>query len=258
MGAAIGALPAFIFTGVLVLIGVATAVAGGKPVILDAVAFGPYFGPNVSFAAGVAAAAYAAKVGLIPRGTDITFPLIRTKSFPVMLVGGVFGLIGHLITQALSLVKFPSDNIAIGVVLSGCIARLAFGKTGLFGKSDKPGSMITGDGLAANLLFCASLGALSAWASAVTGSAVIGFGISATSLIFAQTGFGVPATHHVALPAAIAGAAFGNIWMGLLFGALGFLVGDFGGNLLNKDVDTHIDPPAFAIAILTTAVLLLK
>ncbi|NPV71853.1 MAG: hypothetical protein HPY55_14660 [Firmicutes bacterium] len=257
-GATIGALPAFIFTGFLVLIGVATTIAGGKPVILDTIAFGQYFGPNVSFGAGVAAAAYAAKVGLVPSGCDLRVALIKTKSFSVLLVGGVFGVIGHLITTALNTIKCPSDNIAIGVVLSGCIARLVFGKTGLFGKSDQPKSLFpAGNSLAANLLMSASLGFLSAYASAATGSAVIGFGISAATLIFAQTGFDVPATHHIALPAAVAAAGFGNLWMGLLFGALGFLLGDFGGNLLNKNVDSHIDPPAFAIAILTTVVVLL-
>ncbi|MGE5484315.1 MAG: hypothetical protein ACM3X4_04765 [Ignavibacteriales bacterium] len=257
-GAAIGALPAFIFTGVLVLIGVATTVAGGKSVITDLIAFGPYFGPNVAFAGGVAAAAFAGRIGALSAGGDLKTALARTKSFSVLFVGGVFGVIGHLITSVLNAAKFPSDNIAIGVVLSGCIARLAFGKSGLFGKSDKPKSLLpAADSFAMNILLAASLGFLSAYASSVTGSPVIGFGISAVSLIFAQTGFDVPATHHIVLPAAIAAAAFGSFWMGALFGALGFIVGSFGGNLLNTNVDSHIDPPAFAIAILTLVVNLL-
>ncbi|MCR4397745.1 MAG: hypothetical protein NUV93_02165 [Firmicutes bacterium] len=258
-GAAIGALPAFIFTGVMVLVGVAVSVAAGKPVVLDAVAFGPYFSPNISFAAGVAAAAYAGRIGALPSGADIKTPLIKTKSFTVLLVGGLFGVIGHLITTALNLWKFPSDNIALTVVLSGCIARLAFGKTGLFGKGDVPKRILpAAESLGANLLLCASLGFLSAYASAATGSPVVGFGISAASLMFAQMGFEMPVTHHVTLPAAVAAAAFGgNFWMGALFGALGYLVGDIGGNLLNKNVDSHIDPPAFAICILTLVVLLI-
>lgn len=254
-GAAIGALPAFIFTGFLVLAGAAASVASGNPVILNSVAFGPYFGPNVSFAAGVAAAAYAKKAGLVPAGNDLTVALHKTKSFAVLLVGGIFAVAGHLLTSALNLAKFPSDNIAVTVVLSGCVARLMFGKTGLFGKSDKPKRLgPAGDSLAMNLLFSAAIGFLSAYAGKVTGVPALGFGISAATLIFAQTGSAVPATHHITLPAAVAAAAFGNLWMGALFGALGFLVGDFGGNLLNQNVDTHIDPPAFAIAILTLVV----
>ncbi len=254
-GAAIGALPAFIFTGFLVLVGAAVSIASGNPAVLDSVAFGPYFGPNVSFAAGVAAAAYAARVGLVPAGNDLTVALHKTKSFAVLLIGGVFGVVGQLITSVLNLAKFPSDNIAVTVVLSGCLARLMFGKTGLLGKSDKPKRLgPAGDSLAMNLLFSAAIGFLSAYAGKITGVTALGFGISAASLIFAQTGSAVPATHHITLCAAVAAAAFGNLWMGALFGALGFLVGDFGGNLLNQNVDTHIDPPAFAIGILTLIV----
>lgn len=254
-GAAIGALPAFIFTGFLVLVGAAVAVASGNPVVLNSIAFGPYFGPNVSFAAGVAAAAFAARAGLVPAGNDLTVALHKTKSFAVLLIGGVFGVVGHLIASALNFGKFPSDNIAIAVVVSGCLARLMFGKTGLFGKSDKPKRLgPAGDSIAMNLLFSAAIGFLAAYAGLITGVPTLGFGISAVSLIFTQTGSAVPATHHITLPAAVAAAAFGNLWMGALFGALGFLVGDFGGNLLNQNVDTHIDPPAFAIAILTLVV----
>lgn len=256
--AAIGALPAFIFTGFLVLAGVALAVATGKPVILDSVAFGPYFGPNVAFAAGVAAVACAARMGLTPAGNAITQGMHKTKSFVVMLVGGLFAVGGHIVAQALNAVKFPSDNIAVAVVVSGCVARLMFGKTGLFGKSDKPKRLgPAADTLAMNLMFSAAIGFLAAYVGALTGQPALGFGISAVSLIFAQMGFDIPATHHITLPAAVAAAAFGNLWMGAVFGALGFLLGDFGGNLLNTNVDTHIDPPAFAISILTLVVNLL-
>ena len=44
---------------------------------------------------------------------------------------------------------------------------------------------------------------------------------------------------------------------GAAFGAIAAMVGDFGGGLLNSHCDSHIDPPAFSIAICTTLVLLL-
>ena len=57
LGAAMGAVPVFIFTGLLAILGVAAA-SGGGPELLQ-VAFGPVLGPHVSFGGGVAAAAYA-------------------------------------------------------------------------------------------------------------------------------------------------------------------------------------------------------
>src|SRR6056297_2476035 len=72
-GAALGALPAFIFTGFMVIAGEAIniltaqlgAVAGiptGEvaPNVTGLVAFGPVFGPHIAFAGGAAATAYAA------------------------------------------------------------------------------------------------------------------------------------------------------------------------------------------------------
>ena len=81
-GAAIGALPAFIFTGFMVIAGEALTLAGGNSApgsdsvlgqlaaspgvsvgasgFTGYVGFGPIFGPHISFAAGAAAAAYAA------------------------------------------------------------------------------------------------------------------------------------------------------------------------------------------------------
>src|SRR6056297_1516381 len=68
-GAAIGALPAFAFTGFLVVVGetyaLAARAAGGTPAVAVTadVAFGPVFGPHVAFGGGAAAVAYLAARG---------------------------------------------------------------------------------------------------------------------------------------------------------------------------------------------------
>ena len=60
-GAALGALPAFIFTGFMVIAGEAAVVANvDAGSITGSVAFGAPFSPAISFAGGAAAAAYAA------------------------------------------------------------------------------------------------------------------------------------------------------------------------------------------------------
>ena len=144
-GAALGALPAFIFTGFMVIAGEAAnvlgkAVAGagtGAPNelaavgITGAIAFGPPFSPAISFAGGAAAAAYAAKKGYMESGfdyhnaKDIAFAL-GTKP-DVLAVGGAFGILGYWFTVLSSSLSMPYDPIAMGVVLSALAHRLVFG-----------------------------------------------------------------------------------------------------------------------------------
>lgn len=57
--AAIGALPAFILTGFIAIVGAGIVAITGNSFLLDHIAFGSFFGPHITFAAGVAAAAYA-------------------------------------------------------------------------------------------------------------------------------------------------------------------------------------------------------
>lgn len=65
-GAAVGGQPAFIFTGFMVMIGVASSLAGGGVDFLTNVAFGPVFGPHIAFASGAAAGRVLLQVVLDP------------------------------------------------------------------------------------------------------------------------------------------------------------------------------------------------
>lgn len=130
-GAAIGALPAFIFTGILVIAGEAAVHAGGPDEITAMIAFGPPFSPAISFAGGVAAAAYAARKGYMATG----FPYHEAKNIgyalgprpDILAVGGGFGVLGYWLTQAPLTVGMPHDPIAMGVVLSALCHRLFLG-----------------------------------------------------------------------------------------------------------------------------------
>src|SRR6478609_10186820 len=130
--AAIGGLHAFVFTGFLVLAGQAVIMAGGTPDLLTYGAFGPLFGPHISFAGGVAAVAYAARTGKEVGGKDIGVPLIGIERPDVLLVGAGFGMIGYVIQFLLA--KIPGigglwDSVALTVILSAFIVRLAFGRS---------------------------------------------------------------------------------------------------------------------------------
>lgn len=261
--AAIGTLPAFIFTGFMVIAGVAAAAAGGGDVIISQVAFGPFFSPHISFAGGAAATAYAARRGLMPGGRDITVALMGLNRPDVLLVGGLFGALGYLAERGLAALGWVpwTDTIGVTVVLSAIVARLAFGRTGLFGKVAAGGSQFKTSDDARWLAWQESPGQIavigvgvglsSAYAAMALGAdgggAVLGFGIAAAALVFLQFGGKVPVTHHIALPAALAALASGSIVVGAAFGIIGALLGEFFSRLFLIHGDTHIDPPAAAI-----------
>jgi len=111
-GAAVGALPAFAFTGVLVIAGEVIAIAReslaatagtalGSVDVTGAIAFGPVFGPHVAFGGGAAAVAYAAKRGYLDTGFDYHEAKQVTRGLgsrpDVLAVGGAFGVLGHWI-----------------------------------------------------------------------------------------------------------------------------------------------------------------
>lgn len=273
-GASVGALPAFAFTGLMViageaanLIGNALAAEVGSVAAADigvgitgSVAFGPVFGPHISFAGGAAAAAYAAKKGYMNTGfpfhmaKDITFA--HGTKVDVLVVGGLFGVLGAVIRQGSAAFGLPWDPIAMGVVLSALAHRLAFGYdligpvggNGLldmspFGRGEKRSDRtpetdagapkdrfvvepwlphqykwggITMLGLVAGLL--------GAYIAIETGSPFLAFGISAASLLFLNLGVEqFPVTHHITLPASTAALAVtasgANVESALLSGA---------------------------------------
>lgn len=284
-GAAIGALQAFIFTGFLVLAGVTGAVGGGDA-ILDFWAFGPIFGPHVSFAGGVAAVAYAARRGYGDiKGNDIVTPLISLVRPDVLIVGGIFGLFGYVVNNLVALIPWfgsNTDTIAFTVIVSGIVARLMFGRTGLLGNipegngwsrfapnenaawiryHETPGQAST-IGFFGGLAGAGGAIALATAFPDAGGVQTMIFGVSAISLLFLSLGMSVPVTHHMTLPAGVAAVSFlpifgpvGAILIGAVFGLLGALVGEFFSRFWHIHGDTHIDPPAAAIWPMTTLAL---
>ncbi len=269
--ASIGALPAFVFTGFMVIAGEAAALAGAEADITGLVGFGPIFGPHVSFAAGAAAAAYAAKQGYLDDGKNIVDAL-GTHNIDVLLVGGLFGVFGFAAVELLNFIEFGTDNIALMVFVSALVHRVVFGYSiigeitgdGIFdmspaerGEDEAPGiwlpwqykwSGVTTIGLVGGLLG----GAVYMF----TESVVLVFGISAASLVILNAGIdNFPVTHHITLPGAV--AAFSADMTGfadpiimvfaLVFGIFGALMGEVCNRVFYAHGSTHVDPPAFGI-----------
>ncbi|MWG36273.1 hypothetical protein [Halomarina oriensis] len=145
-GAALGALPAFVFTGFVVFLGeglfvleqnlgdagVATSgnIATG---VTSVIGFGAITGPHIAFAGGVAATAYAGK--RYPEmggdgegyhfGKEITYAF-GTKP-DILAVGAVFGVLGMLVHRVALNFGTPTDTIALSVFLTAMLARVVFG-----------------------------------------------------------------------------------------------------------------------------------
>ncbi|QGN07140.1 hypothetical protein Hrd1104_07400 [Halorhabdus sp. CBA1104] len=149
-GAALGALPAFIFTGFVVFlgegIGIVTRVFGLDAVpgtaftgdVTGVIGFGAITGPHIAFAGGVAATAYAAKQypEMEPDGWDYHFGKNILYAFgtkpDILAVGAIFGAIGMLITEvgyAVVVVDGTAvtDFIAFSVFATAFLARPVFG-----------------------------------------------------------------------------------------------------------------------------------
>lgn len=232
-GAAIGANFAFFLTGFSVLAAWGLYIGSGSTAGFDYLAFGPFMGPHVAFAAGVAAAAYAAKKGYITSARDLP-PLAALGKPDVMLVGAGFGLFGYLAQLGIS--KLPwfgthTDSVAFIVVTSGIIARLMFGgklfntekfnnAPSFFGKiapnktdhwlrwQEKPSQYLP-MGFFAGLLAAGASIAIGHW---IPGGAAMAhtftFGISALIVGFLILGADMPIQHHVTIVAGLATMTF--------------------------------------------------
>lgn len=245
LGAAIGALQAFSLAGLMVIVGELYALvhrtvgheAAVAPVdITGSIAFGVVLGPHIAFGGGAAAVAYAAKRGYL----DTDFDYHEAKNVvqglgsrpDVLVVGGVFGIVGYWVATASTVLRLPTDAVALGVVLSAIIHRLVLGYSvigasprRLFdmspferGERRQPEGTFASDGgqgrfvvepwlpyqyrWAHVTILGAVVGILGGYLAYLTGSAFLAFGISVVALTFLCAGVAqIPVTHHMSLPA---------------------------------------------------------
>jgi hypothetical protein len=271
-GAMLGGLLTFILVGFLGLIGIAFICAKIPYDWIGTISFGPFFGPHIAFAAGVAAAAYAKKIKALASGKMITVPLLSLQKLSVLLVGGLFGVFGYIVAFGIGKV-LPGkiDGVALTVVISAIVVKVLFSGE-LFGKVGDEDKKLGGryspmaktawvsyQSLAwEKTLLAIAVGGLSAYVTYVmlqnpqtAGAAVyVGFCISAASLIFLQFGAPIPVTHHITLCASYGVVASGgNLYWGFAAAIIAAFLGDFLARTFYNYGDTHVDPPAMAIAV---------
>ena len=105
LAASIGAVNAFILTGVMAIIGGVVQCLGVADGLTGIVAFGTVLGPHLSFAAGAAAAGYAKRIGKLQNGCNLGLGLASLGEPKVLAVGGIFGIIGWTLAKKLPLKK---------------------------------------------------------------------------------------------------------------------------------------------------------
>jgi len=287
-GAALGALPAFIFTGFLVFLGEGLAILernldGALDVasrgeiatgVTSVIGFGAITGPHIAFAGGVAASAYAGMKypEMEPEGWDYHFGKNILYAFgtkpDILAVGAVFGALGMLVTRVAGGLGVPTDAIALSVVATAFLARVAFGYP-LVGRAAgsslldmspfereetraaTDGGVATDGGTAKVRLATEPWlphqyrwsgvttigvvgGILAGFIWIETGSVFLGYAISAISLLFLQLGVEkIPVTHHITLMGSV-GAVVALPLVGsepvalLVAGAFGAISGLFG------------------------------
>ena len=267
LAASIGAVNAFIMTGIMAIIAGVTACAGVADGVSSVIAFGTVLGPHMSFAAGAAATAYAKKKGYIDNGCALGQGLTYLGKADVLVVGGVFGIIAYLIADFVvakifgGLIPYGTDNPGMTVVISGIIARLCFTDNGV--KSANPTLMSKGADLTALLVRAAGLSlavggtgaALAAAGASLAGYNLIIFGLAAVTLIFP----GMGSWHHIGIISAYATmiavgagmAAGGVVVMALVAGIVVAILCNMENCLINTGVDSHIDGEGFSICIMT-------
>ncbi|MEW6887356.1 hypothetical protein V3M66_02790 [Trueperella pyogenes] len=244
-------------------------------------------------------------------GRDIVSPLAGLGRSDVLAVGGITGMLGYVINLAVAYVLptfkadpalhygneviGATDTVALTIIILAIATRYLFGKTGMFAKPHGLGLLEVGEGKhwvvhqekwSNTAMHGLTTGLLSAFGTlavvqaffdisggtVVNHAQLIGWAISAVSLVFLTCGLPTPVTHHMTILASIAALKFMPVvagtsdplaWtsgqmalvciIGGIVGALGGLLGELLARTTCANGDTHIDPPAFAIWTGTTA-----
>ncbi|NVN91977.1 MAG: hypothetical protein HXX11_15435 [Desulfuromonadales bacterium] len=218
---------------------------------------------------------------------DILSPLVGT-SWDVLLVGGVAAVAGHLMVQLFGQIPVvkQADCIALSVVVAQVAARLLFLREMPWGNREsirEHGYMGTNSGALSWVPWMAEPGRLAIFSLGVgllsgaiamgtktvldpmlakglvspTGAFVVplilAWGIAAVSLVGLELGAGeiqkFPVWHCQAVLSALAFLLFGSLAAAAVVGVLAGLLQEMTARMMWNHGNSHIDPPAGAIAV---------
>jgi hypothetical protein len=257
LGAVVGGLNAFILCGLSLLVGTIINLISAHPSTANIIAWGPFLGPHVAFAGGVAGAAYAASVGKLSSGRDVVTRMVRLNSPMIYLVGGVFGVAGYVLKVSADVLPTVNgvpwmNSIAFSIAVNGIIVRILFGRSGLFNSFRSPYVSWQPWKFGNNVFLIVAAGLAVVSASVVHRfPSLLGimFGACSLCLILLYLKMKIPIVLHVAWAAEFVSFLSGDIGWGVAFGIFTAVVGEICAYLFLVDGDTHIDPPAMSLAI---------
>ncbi|WEL17929.1 putative membrane protein [Halorhabdus sp. SVX81] len=303
IGAAIGGMAALGLSGLVIVVGeVANAATGaatgsaGAIGLTSQIGYGPALGPHVAFAGGVAAAAYLGR-----HEEPDSFPYHRAKDIftpngarvDALLAGGAFGVIGYWLAALVRTFALPVDPVMASVLVSGLLARIAFGyplvgsiseglldmspyergeiRTALEGHDEADPTRLAVEPWVPHqqrwlqqALLGIVVGVFGAYVTYVTQRYYLVFGLAMATLTITVAGVDrFPIVHHIAFPAGIAALSMPAMGievalaLGAGFGLASAVIAEFSGRILYAHADTHVDPPAFAIVVTTLVIGLL-
>ncbi len=281
IGASLGALGGFVIFGLLGTVGYLYLIFGESDIWLVSLFSGELFVPSVCFVGGTIATAYTRKLGYIECGKDIGRSLISLRRLPIILVGGIAGVVGF-ITMSLIAIPFDGkfDTVALTVIAVPLIMKYVWN---LRKTNDCEGSshvlpspyrffeklngsigkqwLTIGMAVITAIVTIALL--LDSHTEPFAGSMM--FFLSAFSLYLLFFKIPIPATHHITGPAGVIVVQWtqtnsltftvSGIILPLLWAISIALLSQLGSDLTKRflfdEGDIHVDPPAGGIVIST-------
>lgn len=256
VGGIFGGTQVFIVTGFAGLFIYALKAAGIESSFLTDTLLNTVFLPAVIFNAASVSTAFAAKRGYEIEGWDVTHSLLFTHDPVVMLMAGFGGLAGYLVFAAAVALGVPADQGSCSVILIGVLTRLLLGN----GHWTNPEATAYYQREGVRYWVFQLINAIAiCGVTAIVLSHVdpsyytIGFSVSAALILLSTFDLQhktYPTTHHETLVVGYAMAATGgNVVFATIFGIIANLIYLLFARYFNENCDTHIDPPAVAIAI---------
>lgn len=245
-GTLIGGTAAFIFSGLLVLLGSVIIITTGQTFFVDTVAMGPMFAPHIAFVGSVAAASFTST----PK--DTMSARLKEENIMSLLIGGLFGTIGFLIFKIINTIHPDLDASALSVLVCAILTRFISRKP-IWCKNPPQKSNLTFIGI-----WSFAIAILTAQIVKITGIANIGWAISAVSLVFLYIDRdNFPVTHHITMIAGMVVLTTNSILIAGIIGALISVLGEIVDSQLNSEVTSAFDMPATLIGLMSVLLVVL-
>jgi hypothetical protein len=258
LGAMFGGIQTFICTGFAGIIMFALKAAGAEVSFLGQEVLNTLLLPAIIFNGAGLSTAFAARrhPGQI-EGWDITRSLIFLHDTPVMLTGGLGGMLGYLVFSLASQLGLPADAGSFSVLSVGIAGRLLLG-TGRRWNPDAA-AYYREQGVEYWVFQTVNATAMAVVCAILLKEAGpdyygLGFSVSAALLIFGYAGGGqkVPTTHQITnIVGVTMGLTGGNIVVSVAFALLANVIYLLFAKYFNEECSTHIDPPAVGIEVVT-------